>query len=181
LKELNNFAKILQIKLTMFKCLSKLAGNVKKASIILLMLVFSIGIVAPGCETNTECTTMIDDVFAIEFRRAASSPSVDLTKFDSIYSLTDRLLFYTQDTIVASSIYRFPVNTTLDSMQLFFVKGQRKDTLTLGYRRGFTFVSPECGMLLQVSALAPKFHTFDSVFVNSEILLKNETELIIFY
>jgi hypothetical protein len=136
-----------------------------------------------GCDTNTECGTLTDTSFQMQFRRINATgqiSTIESVQVDSLFSdPNEELFFMIRDTIISSGT-SIPVNLGVSQTTYFFVRGPRKDTLSLRYNPSFTFFSPECGMRFRITNLEVMHHTFDSVAVLSNELFINEIELQIF-
>lgn len=139
---------------------------------------------ALSCETNTECGTIFTNEAVVAFVVVNSQGNIvadaNRNRFDSIYESHSLHILY-DTSLVSGSAYSLPLNPQKDTSTFFFARSGIVDTLSLRYTKGFRFRSPECGMLFEYRNLEVLQHSFDTISVVKDTLLRGQVNVQVFF
>lgn len=135
-------------------------------------------LVLSSCFNQGECLITNTNIVRVSLRTKKDGAVVGVA-FTSVSVLNDTVLYQNK----TESVLLLPVNPGVTETSFVFVRGERTDTLSLGYSNQTVVLAPQCGAFPYQRNLAITRSTFgqDSVVVTNPSLLKDVPENVRIY
>lgn len=133
-----------------------------------------------ACAEDVDCFSNNSSLAKVTFFTRSSNQARNV-EFDSILVLQARTDSSFLISRLSSNLLNLPLDPFADESAYVFYRGNRIDTLFLGYERFQRIISVQCGAEQAYGRLRLIQSTFDSVaFINPSVLRTNETNIRIY-